>query len=529
MLSPGGRCRILIKVASVVELLELFNLSIDKRSDKPLYEQIRQQIEELAHSGLLQAGTRLPTVRQLSESLGISKNTVALAYEELSAKKVIETRHGAGSFICTEQQPMASVGSISGQLPLPALAEADNMPWESMQLPGNYVRMFPPKHYEEMISFTQAGPDALLFPYGSIKQIATNMLWQPRDALFTMGRPFGYRPLAEHLEMEMALDGVQMGEEKNGIIVTAGFQRAASLLMDIILQPGKKVALENPCYANVLNLLIAKRISCVPVPVDACGMQTDYLERELARGEIGVIIATPAFHNPTGVCLSQERREHLLQLCRKYSVPVIEDDWSRNLRYEGTYTSPVKAMDEGGYVIHLGTFSKCFLPGLRIGWITCPSRLMRSLCGAILGTERGNNMFTQALLFDLIQKGHFARHLRKINKEYKRRRDVMCDALLQHLPEGCRFVVPQGGLSVWLELPPHLLSLPLLQLSRQAGVDFWPAACMTCDRQDAPALRLAFAQRSCTEIQTGMEILCGVITDCLRNPQLLEGLGGAGY
>jgi DNA-binding transcriptional MocR family regulator len=504
------------------------NLNIDKHKAEPVYEQIRRQIIELVEGGLIQVGTRLPSVRQLALSLGISKNTVALAYAELAAQNVIETRHGAGAFVCAQPGPPPAVDLSRRQEMRPALDAFPPMRWEPYYFRSEFFGMPHSKKHSEVIRFTQANPDPALFPFERIKQVASNMLWYPQEFFFDIGNPQGYQPLVEHLEKEMVLAGVPMAEGQNDIILTGGFQRAVSLLLDFLLKPGQKVAIESPNYPNLLNLLIAKRIESVPVPVDSQGMDTEYLGGVLASGDVRAIITVPQFHNPTGVTMSQERREHLLRLSMQYRVPVIEDDWGRNLRYEGTVIPPLKALDTGGYVVHIGSYSKCFLPGLRIGWITCPAPISRPLLRAKLGADRGDSYFLQALLYDFIQKGHFDRHLRKIQKAYKARRDAMCRALAEHLPGECRFRVPQGGFSVWVELPAGMPSLPVLMLARAAGVDFLPAAFALPDRKDAPALRLSFARNSSADIEAGIRVLCSVLADCIERPELLQGLS-VGY
>jgi len=500
------------------------NLRVDKSSAEPVYAQICRQVVELVQSGLLQGGTRLPSVRQLALSLGLSKNTVAQAYDELTAQRVIETRRGSGTYVCASPEVVMGADLSRRREMAAPLNGSPPMRWEPYFFRSEFFGLPLPKGGGKMIRFTQANPDPALFPFERIKQVANNMLWSPREFFFEIGNPQGYQPLVEYLEKEMALAGVPMAEGQNDIILTGGFQRAVALLLDFILRPGQKVAVESPNYPNLLNLLIAKRIDYVPVPVDGQGMDTDYLAGVLARGEVHAIIATPLFHNPTGVCMTQERREHLLRLAIQHRVPIIEDDWGRQLRYEGTAVPPLKSMDTGGYVIHIGSFSKCFLPGLRIGWITCPAAISKLLVRAKMGADRGDSYFLQALLYDFIQRGHFDRHIRRIQKEYKKRRDAMCRALAEHLPKECRFRIPQGGLSIWVELPAWMESLPLLVLARAAGVDFVPAALVTTDRRDAPGLRLAFSRTGCDEIEAGIGILCDVIADCIEHPDRLEGI-----
>ena len=499
------------------------NLSIDKQGTQPVYEQIRTQIEELVAEGLLAAGTRIPSVRQLALSLGLSKNTVSVAYEELAARHIIETKPGSGTFICA--RPEVATGQNLGrrQEMNGNLADFPPMRWEPYFFRSEFFGMLPGSRSGEMIRFTHNYPDPALFPFERIKQVATNMLWNPQSFFFDISHPQGYQPLVEHLEREMALAGIPMAEGQNDIIITGGFQRALSLILDFIVRPGQKVAIESPSYSNLLNLLIAKHVEFLPVPVDNEGMDTEFLATALARGEVCAIICTPDFHNPTGVCMSRERREHLLRLSMQHRVPIVEDDWGRKLRYEGEELPPLKSLDQGGYVIHTGSYSKCFMPGLRIGWITCPASISKQLLRAKLGADRGDSFFLQALLHDFIVKGHFDRHLRKSNREYMGRRDAMNRVLAANLPKGCKYRLPQGGFTILVELPPGFRSMSLLDLSRKAGVDFFPAPLVMPDRHDANFLRLSFSRNSKEEIESGIVTLCNVIRDCMSRPDLLEG------
>jgi GntR family transcriptional regulator/MocR family aminotransferase len=497
------------------------NLTLDKNSSEPAYEQICRQIEALVRQGLLGPGARIPSIRQLAQRLGLANNTVATAYDELAARHVIETRRGSGTFISLNAgaQRAFDLDACTAT----GAPELRQMTWDKYFFGSDFFGMPVGPRQQKMIRFTQASPDPDLFPLDRIKQVSASMLWTPKSFFFDRANPQGYQPLVEYLEREMALLGITMAQGQNDIILTGGFQRALSLLIDYLIRPGDKVAIETPCFSQLLNLLIAKRVPFVPVPVDSQGMDTDYLATLLARGEVQAVVTIPTFHNPTGVCMSRERRIHLLRLADQYRVPIIEDDWGRLLRYEGADDRPLKALDSGGYVIHVGTYSKCLLPGLRIGWITCPSPLALQLVRAKLGADNSDSQFLQALLYNFIEASHFHRHIRKTVKRYKARRDAMCETLARQLPAGCRYRQPQGGFSVWLELPPHIRSMSLLRLARDRGVDFFPAAFMMPDRQDMNALRLCFSRVAEADIVRGVELLCEAINEAISRPELLQG------
>jgi DNA-binding transcriptional MocR family regulator len=498
-------------------------LNIDKEGKEPVYQQIHHQIKSLVLDGLLEAGTKIPSVRQLAKDLGVSVTTVHYAYEALAAENIIETRHGSGTYITAHPGVIAGTNLRTREEMDTDLGDLPPMRWEPYGFKSDFFRIPPSKKHSEegLIKFSVATPDPHLFPFDRIKQVATNLLWYPKEFFFEYGHAQGYLPLVDFLEKEMALSGVPMAEGENDIIITAGFQRALSLILRLVLKQGQKVAIEAPTYTRILNLLLAEKIDFEPIPIDGEGMDTDYLASVLGRGEVKAIITIPTYHNPTGVTMSQPRREHLLRLAAKHRIPIIEDDWGRALRYDGEAIPPLKAMDKGGYVIHVGTFSKCFLPGLRIGWITAPADFSLTLVRAKLGADVGDSYFLQTLLHEFILKGHFSRHQRKTLKEYKRRRNTMVKALNQHLPDGCSFNTPKGGFTIWVQLPGGLRSLPLLTLAREAGVEFLPAAFCMPDRKDAPAFRLSFSRTSVDDIEKGIKILGDVIKRCINNPDLL--------
>ncbi|MDQ3024435.1 MAG: PLP-dependent aminotransferase family protein, partial [bacterium] len=324
---------------------------LDRSSKEPAYKQIHRQIAELVRDGLLEAGSKIPSVRELSRELGVSVKTVYNAYETLCAENIIETRGGSGTYV-TEQPGIVSGHNLRTREEMGGdLSDLPPMRWEPYAFRSEFFLMpWSRSQTSELIKFTQAYPDPALFPFERIKQIATTMLWYPKEFFFDIGHPQGFQPLVEYLEKEMALSGVPMAEGTNDVILTGGFQRALSLILDRLMKPGKKVAIESPAFTGILNLLIAKEIDYVPIPMDKEGMDTVYLASMLEQGDIGAVITIPTYHNPTGITMSQSRREHLLRLASSHRVPIIEDDWGRLLRYEGEAPPPLKAIDPGGYV-----------------------------------------------------------------------------------------------------------------------------------------------------------------------------------
>lgn len=493
------------------------HIQLDRHSKVPLYKQIIAQIAGWARSGELPPGAILPSVRQLTKDLGVGIRTVRQAYDELRAQGVIDTVPGGGTFIADRP------GGVDLAIPRAEMqTELNNVPrmiWEPYKFDSTFFGLpRTPGRTDDLIDLSRAQPDPSLFPFERIKAVIRDMLWNPREFFFDRGHAQGYMPLVEWIENEMQLTGVTIGPKANGVILTAGFQRALSLLLDIIAGRGDQVAVEQPTYASILNLLIAKGIRAVGIPMDGAGMDTEYLAQILTKERIKAVITVPTYHNPTGTVMSNERRAHLLKLAVMHRLPVIEDDWGRPLRYTGEAVPPLKAVDPGGYVIHVGSFSKTFLPGLRIGWITVPADFAVTLIRAKLAADKGDSWFLQVLLHEFILKGHYDKHLRRSVRIYKHRRQTMLKALRDHLPHGVSWIEPPGGLSVWVKLPARLPSTPLLVRARQQGVSFAPAQLFNPGKEDGPQLRLSFSRCDHDEITDGVKRLGHVIAEALAGP-----------
>ncbi|MCB1188128.1 PLP-dependent aminotransferase family protein [bacterium] len=496
---------------------------LDKDSQTPLYLQIYEQIVSLVRDGLLAPGERISSVRNLAKDLDVSVTTVFNAYDMLAAENIIERRSGSGTYIT--EHPEIVLGSNLRTREETIAAQQNRIPleWDKLTNPFEYFGMPRSRKYgSSVISFSHLYPEPSLFPFDRIKQVATSMLWNPQEFFFDIGHPQGYQPLVEHLEKEMALNGVAMAEGENDIIISGGFRRALGLVLSMILKPGQKVAIEAPTYNGIINCLSVQGIGIVQVDLDEQGIRTDLLERELEAGNIGAIVVTPTYHNPTGITMSMDRRTSLLDLAERFKLPIIEDDYGRQLRYEGKAPLPLKAMDSGNYVIHIGTFAKSFLPGIRVGWLCAPSSLAYDIVAAKLGRDSGDSYFLQVLLHEFIQRGYYSKHVRHAAREYRKRRNVMDRVLREHLPEGCSYEIPNGGFAFWIKLPAGIRGIALLSMSRRAGVDFTPGAFFMPDHSDINALRLSFSRTATSEIEKGVRILCEQIGKAIADPALLK-------
>jgi 2-aminoadipate transaminase len=507
-------------------------LTIDKTKGRSLYRQVRDQIMRLVDEGALQAGTKLPGTRELAEQLGISRKTVMTAYQELEARSYIKTVPMSGTFV-RDRSRLSSLGPgatvENDEVDTESLTAI--LDWDKYRVDGDFFAMPPRRESsgDEPVNFIKALPDDRLFPFEQIKQITSTLLWYPKDYFFNYGNPQGYQPLVEYLESQAALEGIQMAEGAPGtnhIIITNGFQNALDLITTMLVREGDTVAVENPTYAAILNLLIAKKINYVGIPVDKDGMDVSRLADVMKKKNISAIITVPTYHNPTGTTMSLERRHALLKLAEKYEVPVVEDAYANALRFDGEVVPSLKSLDRGGHVIQIGSFSKSLLPGLRIGWITVPEAGAHSLFRLKRACDKSDSIFLQLILHEFIKKGHFEKHLKKTRRIYRSRRDVMVVTMKKHFPKEVKWNEPSGGLSLWVTLPEGWKSMGLYLLARERGVEFAVANFFWTGKHDSNGFRLSFAQLSEKEIEKGIIILGKLLKEAVKKPSMIAGKGG---
>ncbi|RPI32901.1 MAG: PLP-dependent aminotransferase family protein, partial [Chloroflexota bacterium] len=292
------------------------------------------------------------------------------------------------------------------------------------------------------------------------------------------------------------------------ILVTSGSQQALALVSQILLEPGDVVLVENPTYNLALDLFRALELKIVGVPIDEHGMQVELLEPLLQQLHPRLIYTIPNFQNPSGASMSGTRRRQLIALADRYNIPILEDDFAGDLRYDGRAQPAIKALDPGGRVIYTGTFSKMLMPGLRVGFLVTEGPVLRRLVEFKRVTDLTTSTLMQRTLDVYVTVGRYQAHLRRSGRLYRQRRDAMLAAIRRYLPSGIHTDPPQGGLFIWLRLPENLSALGLLPLTAEEGVEYAPGARFFANPTDGESfLRLNFATQTPEDIETGIRRL----------------------
>src|SRR4029453_6455552 len=256
------------------------------------------------------------------------------------------------------------------------------------------------------------------------------------------------------------------------IAVVGGIQHAVDLTARVLVDPGGAVAIGRPGLFGAAMVFAARGAHVLPIEVDGDGIRTDRLARTLRLRRVKLIYVTPATQCPTGVTMSPARRTELLALADEHQVPVIEDDYDNELRYEGPAVSALKADDRAGHVIHVGTFSKVLFPSLRLGYVVAARPLLTRLAAARLVSDFGSGVVEQAALAALLATRGFDRHLRSVRRLYAARLGAMLAALGREMPAGTRWTEPRSGHLVWVGLPPGIDPDRLEQTARARGIAY---------------------------------------------------------
>ena len=305
----------------------------------------------------------------------------------------------------------------------------------------------------EVISFAGGMPAPELFPVEGVKKACEAVLDEMGQKALQYAPTEGYVPLREKIDDRMKRR-LHIETDIDHVLITSGSQQGLDFSARVFLNPGDVILVESPSYVGALNAFNACEPTYVEVPTDDYGMIPEELEKILATTEnVKLIYVIPDFQNPSGKTWSMKRREHFMELVNKYEIPVIEDNPYGDLRFEGEYLPSLKSMDTKDLVVFLGTMSKVFCPGLRIGWVCAPKEVLAKYNFVKQGADLQVSSFDQMLCDKFMEMYDLDEHVEKIKAVYKGRRDLMLNCIKEYFPSCVEHTVPQGGLFTWITLP----------------------------------------------------------------------------
>lgn len=375
-----------------------------------------------------------------------------------------------------------------------------------------------------IISFGGGLPSPDAFPIEDLKIVFEELLNEDDTPSLQYGPTPGDPLLKKALATMLKSRGIAANAEQ--IIVTHGAQQALELFGRVILDPGDIAVVTQPTYLGIFTAISVYQPSYHGVPTDEEGILTDVLEenlRALAMDRIRpkFLYVVPTFHNPTGVTMSLRRRRALVDLAAEYEIPVIEDDPYYDVRFEGESVPPIASLDKEGWVIYLGSFSKVLAPGFRVGFAHGPSDLIAKMGLAKQGVDLFTNGFGQRVAERYLSLGLMKKHLPKIRRLYRRKRDVMLETLQETWPDNTVWTRPEGGLFLWTTVDPSIDTKELLPRAAQRGVIYVAGHGFYAGNPEVNHMRLNFSFPSDANIRKGIGILGEVLREEKRAPPLL--------
>jgi GntR family transcriptional regulator/MocR family aminotransferase len=478
-----------------------------KGFEGPLHRQIYSALKTAIGAGRLGADTRLPSTRTLAADLKVSRNTVALAYEQLVAEGYVVPRHR--SMMCvasaTAVPPLPERTAAKLQAGPRLSAQAQRlMDDPAMPPPSSYVA--PALRYD----FRYGRPAIDDFPHEIWRRLLTARARESSPASFGYGPPAGYQPLREALAGYLGrARGLSCSAEQ--IVIVDGSQQAFDLIARVLLDPGDKVVVEEPHYHGSRLAFEAAGAKLIGVPVDAEGLDTTKLPRVTAG--VRLCCVTPCHQFPTGVIMGLGRRLALLDWASRADAWIVEDDYVSEFRYEGHPIEALQASDRANRVIYVGTFSKIMFPALRLAYVVLPPALVRPFLAAKWVADRYTTMLGQEALTDFIASGQFERYLRRARTRNAARRQALIGALREHLGQRVEIAGENAGvhLLVWLNGARPQDANAIIARAARVGVGVYSIRAYYARPPRRAGLLFGYASLSEAEIRAGVRRLADVM------------------
>ncbi|QIB69841.1 PLP-dependent aminotransferase family protein [Aminipila butyrica] len=478
-------------------------VNIDWKPDKslkmPLYKQISQYISNKVSCGDWLVGSKLPPQRKLSELFQVNRSTVVTAMEELMSYGMLESEYGGGTRVASNTWSLFMSTPPDWNNYIHSSPFRSNMPT---------IQIINKLEYDER--YVRLGTGELspsLFPHDLMTKVFKK-LPAKIPALGYLG-PLGLPELRRSLTERMALKGIDVPD--SSIVVTSGSLQGLQLISVCMLKPGSTVFTESPTYLKSLQVFQSAGMHLSGIPMDKNGLMYWQIGKETGQA---LLYTIPTHQNPTGLVMPEERRKELFQFCNANRLPVIEDDAYGDLWFDQEPPKPIKAMDQNGMILYLGTVSKTLAPGLRIGWLAGPESVVYRIGDVKMQVDYGASSLSQWALAEFFDSGYYDDYLIFLRQELKARRDLALSLLNQHFKDLADWSVPQGGFYIWLRFKIPLSMDNLFQRALDKNILLNPGNIY--DFADNNALRLSYAYADPEDLCKAIKTLSHVVEACLK-------------
>lgn len=469
--------------------------------ETPIYRQLYDYLRGAILSGQLKMGTRLPSTRVLAAELGVSRNTILGAYDQLFAEGYLEASVGRGTFV-TRTLPEALLSAAAPRRRPPktpkrrhAISQGAAALLSTREMPGEGHQSRPGQ------AFKTGAPALDQFPYNLWAKLISRHAYSLHPDALAYQDPSGYRPLRQAIADHVLL-ARQVRCAPEQVIMVTGAQSGIHLAARVLLNHGDEAWIEDPGYLGARRALVAAGAKLVPVPVDADGLRLDAAIARAPHARLAYL--TPSHQFPLGLTLSLRRRLDLLEWARQSGAYILEDDYDSEFRFSGRPLASLQGLDESESVIYVGTFSKVMFPSLRLGYLIVPPGLVDAVLAYRSATEYHLPVLEQAVLADFITDGHFARHIRRMRSLYAERRALLIDALQDSVLD---LDAAQTGMHLIGWLPRGISDTLAAERAAAQNVRVLPVSAFALEAEMRPGLLLGYASTGEREIRAGAERL----------------------
>lgn len=470
----------------------------EKNSHYTIHKQIVNWFTERITSGDFPIGMRCLTQRALATQFEVNRSTINTAMEELKANGLLETRTGSGTFIAQNPWPHL-LNQPKWQHHINTSIHKPNI--ETIQLINDYEQQ------NDMIRLSTGELALELLPAVELENSLREITLQPRAIGYS--EPQGNYELRESLCTHLKKRGIKT--TANNILIISGALQAFQLIALGLLQPGSFVFQQKASYLNSIHPFQSAGMQMYGVDIQANLLQT--LEK-LKRNRYGLFYAIPTLENPTGYVWTQKEKTTVYESCKKLAIPILEDDVYGELLFDETAELPMKAFDDSGHILYVGSVSKSISPGLRMGWVVGPKTVIRRLADIKMQMDYGSSAISQAILNHWLTSGIYEKSILNLRKQLKIRADFMEKLLLKHFKEIATWASPKGGFYIWIKFSQPIITRSLFNTLLEQKIIIHPGYIYETNAYNH--LRLSYAYASFEQMEIGLQKLADNIYKLLN-------------
>lgn len=471
-------------------------IQLFRNSDTPLYIQLFWHLKRLIEEGVFEGNEKLSSIRKMARDLNINSVTVVNAYKLLEKEGLAYSRVGSGTYVSFTDNRQGKVNLIQ--------TEKTGLKIKEEQLFEN----------SKIINFASSAPSPELFPVKHFKTLVNKVLDRDKGNAFGYHEIQGYQPLRQSICRY--LEGYSIEAYVDSIQVISGAQQGIDIVSKALIDFGDCVFVESPTYRGAIEAFRSRGARIIEIPMKEDGIDMEEMERKLAVYKPRFIYVIPNFQNPTGWSYSDYKKKKILELVKKYNTFIIEDDFLSELSFIENRSLPLKTLDKEEKVIYIKSFSKIFMPGLRLGFMVVPG----GLWNRVLSAKHASDIFTSGLLqrtFDLYLRDNlWTKHIEYMREIYRERYELFVKTVGENFPSTVYYKKPEGGLHLWFRMPEGYFGGELYNRCLKRDVLITPGSLFYAISTDNCNFRMSFAAVHPEQIEKGILIITEILKEYLK-------------